>query len=107
MTSTTPNASSSSTSGSGSSQSVPSSMESGATLSTQDVVDGYLSEPEETESGWGKLIPVGRGFDLVGKLTLCIVYLIFVYFNTCLLAVFLSVYSGCFVLCCASIVNTG
>ena len=61
--------SSSSTSGSGqSSQSVPSSMESGSTLpTTQDVVDGYFSEPEETESGWGKLIPVGKGFELVGE----------------------------------------
>ena len=64
--------SSSSTSGSGSlsSQSVPSSMESGATLPTQDVVDGYFSEPEEAEAaepGWGKLIPVGRGFELLGE----------------------------------------
>ncbi|CAB4039949.1 serine threonine- kinase Chk2-like, partial [Paramuricea clavata] len=62
--------SSSSTSGSGSlsSQSVPSSMESGATLPTQDVVDGYFSEPDETEAaeaGWGKLIPNGRGFELL------------------------------------------
>ena len=78
MTSTTPTASSSSTSGSGSSQSVPSSMESGATLSTQDVVDGYLSEPEEADLGWGKLIPVGRGFDLVGEFILCFVYFSFI-----------------------------
>ncbi len=66
--------SSSSTSGSGSlsSQSVPSSMDSGGTLPTQDVVDGYFSEPEEAEPGWGKLIPVGRGFELIGKYSLII-----------------------------------
>ncbi|XP_028396763.1 serine/threonine-protein kinase Chk2-like isoform X2 [Dendronephthya gigantea] len=64
-------ASSSSASGSGSgsgslsSQSVPSSMESGSTLPNQDVVDGYFSEPEETDRGWGKLIPLGRSFELI------------------------------------------
>jgi hypothetical protein len=45
-------------------------MESGATLPTQDVVDGYFSEPDETETaepGWAKLIPVGRGFELLGE----------------------------------------
>ena len=65
--------SSSSTSGSGSlsSQSVPSSMDSGATLPTQDCVDGNWSEQEDLvdESCWGKLYPVvsGKGFGLVGK----------------------------------------
>ena len=69
--------SSSSTSGSGSmsSQSVPSSMDSGATLPTQDVVDGYFSEPEETaEPGWGKLIPVGRGFELIDLTKDCYIF---------------------------------
>ena len=50
---------------------MPSSMDSGSTLPTQDVVDGYFSEPEETAepAGWGKLIPVGRGFELIGSYT--------------------------------------
>lgn len=68
----TSSSSTSGTSGSGSgslsSQSVPSSMESGSTLPVQDDVDGYLSEQEEAEDlTWGKLIPIGRGFTLLGK----------------------------------------
>ena len=58
--------SSSSTSGSGSlsSQSVPSSMDSAATIPTQDIPDGDFFESEEIEEiGWGKLIPVGRCFN--------------------------------------------
>ena len=61
--------SSSSTSGSGSqsSQSVPSSMDSSGTLPTQDCVDGNWSENEDVdESIWGKLYPVGKGFNLLG-----------------------------------------
>lgn len=53
-------------SGSLSSQSMPSSMESGSTLPNQDVTDGYFSEPEETDHGWGKLIPLGKAFELIG-----------------------------------------
>ncbi|XP_032242290.1 serine/threonine-protein kinase Chk2 isoform X2 [Nematostella vectensis] len=54
------------------SQSVPSSMDSGgstaATVPTQDMVDGVMSSDEEEDvspCGWGRLFPLGPGFQLV------------------------------------------
>lgn len=59
--------SSSSGSGSLSSQSVPSSIDSGGTLSASqsDLVDGDISD--ENQLLWGRLIPVGDGFHRVGE----------------------------------------
>ena len=60
------------TSSSSQSQSVPSSasMDStgtAATLPTQDVVDGISDEEELKISSWGRLFPLGTGFEKVGK----------------------------------------
>lgn len=60
------------TSSSSQSQSVPSSasMDSSgtaATLPTQDVVDGMSDEEEQKISSWGRLFPLGTGFQKVGK----------------------------------------
>lgn len=54
------------------SQSAPSSasMDSAgtaATLPTQDVVDGMSDEEELKISSWGRLFPLGTGFEKVGK----------------------------------------
>lgn len=64
---------SSSTGTSSGSQSVPSSasMESGSTaptLPTQDIVDGMSDEDEARISIWGRLFPLGIGFEKVGKM---------------------------------------
>ena len=60
------------TSSSSQSQSAPSSasMDSAgtaATLPTQDVVDGMSDEEEQKISSWGRLFPLGTGFEKVGK----------------------------------------
>lgn len=69
----TPDTSSSTgTSSSLQSQSVPSSasMDSAgtaATLPTQDAVDGMSDEEELKMSSWGRLFPLGIGFEKIGK----------------------------------------
>ena len=60
------------TSSSSQSQSAPSSasMDSAgtaATLPTQDIVDGMSDEEEQKISSWGRLFPLGTGFEKVGK----------------------------------------
>ena len=74
----TPETTSSSTGTSSSSQnqSVPSSasMDSGSTaptLPTQDIVDGMSDEEEMKISNWGRLFPLGIGFEKIGEL-LCL-----------------------------------
>lgn len=55
---------------SGSSQSVPSSMDSAATVSTlqtQDVVDGLGSDEEFEPKYWGRLFPLNPHFDMTGE----------------------------------------
>ena len=72
MADQTSEANSTGTSSSSQSQSAPSSasMDSagtGATLPTQDVVDGMSDEEEQKISSWGRLFPLGTGFEKVGK----------------------------------------
>ena len=60
------------TSSSSQSQSAPSSASidsagTAATLPTQDVVDGMSDEEELKISSWGRLFPLGTGFEKVGK----------------------------------------
>lgn len=64
--------SSTGTSSSSQSQSVPSSasMDSAgtaATLPTQDVVDGMSDEEEQKICSWGRLFPLGIGFEKIGE----------------------------------------
>ena len=64
--------SSTGTSSSSQSQSVPSSasMDSASTaptLPTQDVVDGMSDEEDMKVSNWGRLFPLGNGFEKVGE----------------------------------------
>ena len=59
------------TSSSSQSQSIPSSasMDSAgtaATLPTQDVVDGMSDEEEQKICSWGRLFPLGIGFEKIG-----------------------------------------
>ena len=72
----TPDTTSSSTgtSSSSQSQSVPSSasMDSASTaptLPTQDVVDGMSDEEDMKISSWGRLFPLGTGFEKIGELS--------------------------------------
>ena len=72
----TPESSSTGTSSSSQSQSVPSSasMDSAgtaATLPTQDVVDGMSDEEEQKMCSWGRLFPLGIGFEKIGKFFSC------------------------------------